>query len=78
VFTKRAVLVGGVGSGFLLFALPRVSDWICFLFSLNEVDCSRVGVPTAFAIAGFMLALLFIFFDPCAGRHLLLLLRQKK
>jgi hypothetical protein len=25
-----------------------------------------------------MLALIFIFIDPCAGRHLLLLLRQKK
>jgi hypothetical protein len=30
------------------------------------------------ATAGFRLALYFIFIDPCAGRHLLLLLRQKK
>jgi hypothetical protein len=37
-----------------------------------------LGVPAAFATAGLTLALLFIFFDPCAGRHLLLLLRQKK
>jgi hypothetical protein len=27
---------------------------------------------------GFVVALIFIFFDPCAGRHLLFLLRQKK
>jgi hypothetical protein len=38
----------------------------------------ELGVPTAFATAGFSLALIFIFIDPCAGRHLLLLLRQKK
>jgi hypothetical protein len=36
------------------------------------------GFPSAFAIAGLMLALFFIFFDPCAGRHSLFLLRQKK
>jgi hypothetical protein len=40
--------------------------------------CSRFGVPTACATAGYRLALYFIFIDPCAGRHLLLLLRQKK
>jgi hypothetical protein len=36
--------------------------------------CWRFGVPTAFATAGLMLALLFIFIDPCAGRHSLSLL----
>jgi hypothetical protein len=34
--------------------------------------------PAAFATAGSMLALIFIFIDPCAGRHSLFLLRQKK
>jgi hypothetical protein len=37
-----------------------------------------LGVPAAFATAGLMLALYFIFIDPCAGRHLLSLLRQRK
>jgi hypothetical protein len=51
---------------------------VYFLFSLNGADCSRVGVPAAFATAGYALDVVFIFIDPCAGRHLLLLLRQKK
>jgi hypothetical protein len=36
------------------------------------------GVPAACVTAGLMLDLFFIFFDPCAGRHSLFLLRQKK
>jgi hypothetical protein len=37
--------------------------------------CSRFGIPSAFATAGLMLALLFIFIDPCAGRRFLVCLR---
>jgi hypothetical protein len=54
------------------------------LFAVSVSCCMRgcglfaPGFPTAFASAGLMSVLLFIFFDPCAGRHLLLLLRQKK
>jgi hypothetical protein len=54
-----------------------------FLFSLTPVrgggfGCARAfGVPTACATAGSMLDVLFIFIDPCAGRHSLFLLRQK-
>jgi hypothetical protein len=51
------------GLGFVLRALPRGS---------------RVDIPTAFATAGLMLDIFFIFIDPCAGRHLLSLLRQRK
>jgi hypothetical protein len=40
--------------------------------------CWRFGVPAALATAGLMLDLLSIFIDPCAGRHLLSLLRQRK
>jgi hypothetical protein len=39
--------------------------------------CSRLGIPTAFATAGSMLAFVFILVSPCAGRHLLSLLRQE-
>jgi hypothetical protein len=42
------------------------------------VGAGALVVPTACATAGSMLVLLFTFIDPCAGRHLLLLLRQKK
>jgi predicted outer membrane lipoprotein len=40
--------------------------------------CSRLDVSAAFAGASLMLALFFIFIDPCAGRHSLSLLRQRK
>jgi hypothetical protein len=36
------------------------------------------GFPTASASADLMSALFFIFIEPCAGRHLLSLLRQRK
>jgi hypothetical protein len=34
--------------------------------------------PAAFATAGYALDVFFIFIDPCAGRHSLSLLRQRK
>jgi hypothetical protein len=55
-----------------------------YLFSLTPVQGGGFWFARALvfqllgATAGFMLALFFIFFDPCAGRRLLLLLRQKK
>jgi hypothetical protein len=46
-------------------------------FSLILV-CSRLGVPAACASASLMCDIFFIFIDPCAGRHLLSLLRQRR
>jgi hypothetical protein len=52
---------------FLLPSLPRV--WVLLV----------LAVPSAIATAGSAWDYIFIFFDPCAGRHLLsLLLRQRK
>jgi hypothetical protein len=50
---------------------------MCDLFSFTE-GALAPWIPTAFATAGLMLDLFFIFIDPCAGRHLLSLLRQRK
>jgi hypothetical protein len=47
-------------------------------FLLHAVWFGLVWFPAACVTADLMLDLLFIFIDPCAGRHLLLLLRQKK
>ena len=63
------------------YVVCAIAGYMCgfyFLFSLNGMVCSRLDIPTACATAGFKLDLLIIFIDPCAGRHLLLLLRQKK
>jgi hypothetical protein len=54
------------GFGFLLQSVARIGV------------CWRSLFPAAIATAGFILALIFIFFDPCAGRHSLSLLRQRK
>ena len=39
---------------------------------------ARGWCPAAFVTAGFRLAFVFILVSPCAGRHLLSLLRQRK
>jgi hypothetical protein len=63
---------------------PSCSYRMCYRgFNVGYIFIDRGGllapwIPAAFATPGLMLALLFIFIDPCAGRHSLSLLRQRK
>jgi hypothetical protein len=58
-------------------ACASVGLMLALLFIFG-VGCWRLGFPSAYVAAGLMLDLYFIFIDPCAGRHLLSLLRQRK
>jgi hypothetical protein len=62
----------------LAFALKGCWVELDIVRAVPVLGYSRLGVPAAFATAGSMLDLLFNFIDPCAGRHLLSLLRQRK
>jgi hypothetical protein len=66
------VVMGELALGGLLVVWV-VGGLGCWWFGLLVV-----WFPAAFATAGLASDIFFIFIDPCAGRHLLLLLRQKK
>ena len=61
----------------------RVYDFDCgrwgfWFFPPGIVWNSEIPAGSVYACGGFGFEVLFIFVDPCAGRHLLSLLRQRK